>query len=352
MLLMNFVVNIAHSIDATATACNVSNRKLEWFLLHLQKSMPCILHHAHTHDNCNSTLLCVNNGEIKDLSNNRNIMFGICNRMGKSEANIFAGNLVDVYRKYISLQGWKPTEMMSSSSNDDGGGCKLITLDVCRDHVYSDMKWKAGVHCVQRVPKTVTHGRVDTLTATVAIMPKCDKVEIKIYRKDIKIYAMRSGSAGGQNMNKAKIMLDVVRNLSQGECSLVYQNGGKCQFVMPPVYMEGEIINNKNASYNRCSTSMMTSSSNKESGVAIKWEHDSYIGIQNKKQNRDLLASKIEIAIYCQDGKEEVFEKQSEWWSGPPCDAEWRLHKQELCSTTGQDSYVATGQPRTAELCL
>ena len=103
---------------------------------------------------------------------------------------------MDVYRKYISNMGWKAT-IIDESSGDDGG-YKNVVLEVKGDKVYSKMKWEAGVHRVQRVPATESQGRVHTSTATVAIMPECDEVDVKIDPKDLTMSTMRSGGAGGQ----------------------------------------------------------------------------------------------------------------------------------------------------------
>ena len=121
----------------------------------------------------------------KDPNDDRNVMLEIRAGTGGSEASIFVGDLLDVYRKYITSQGWN-ANIIDESTGDDGG-YKNIVMEVKGDMVYSKLKWEAGVHRVQRVPATESQGRVHTSTATVAIMPECDEVDINIDKKDIEM---------------------------------------------------------------------------------------------------------------------------------------------------------------------
>ena len=119
---------------------------------------------------------------------------------GGDEAALFAADLVGMYQRYCSLQGWK-TEILSLSESDLGG-FKEAVLEVQGRGVFAKLKFESGVHRVQRVPATETQGRIHTSAATVAVLPEAEDVDVVIHDKDLRIDTYRAQGAGGQHVNK------------------------------------------------------------------------------------------------------------------------------------------------------
>ena len=138
----------------------------------------------------------------KDPLDEKNIMLEIRAGTGGDEAGIWAGDLYRMYMRFAEREGWQTSVVTNNPA--DAGGYKEIVVEIKGDDVYSSLKWEAGVHRVQRVPATETQGRIQTSTATVAVMPEVDEVEVKIDDNALDISTARSGGAGGQNVNKVE----------------------------------------------------------------------------------------------------------------------------------------------------
>ena len=136
----------------------------------------------------------------KDPNDDKDIIMEIRGAAGGDEASLFAGDLLRMYEKYAESQGWKVS--MVDSEPTEVGGYKRVTIMITGDKVYSKLKYENGAHRVQRIPVTESQGRVHTSTATVAVMPEYEQVDIDIDPKDIRVDVYRSSGAGGQHINK------------------------------------------------------------------------------------------------------------------------------------------------------
>lgn len=137
----------------------------------------------------------------KDPRDDKNVIMEIRAGAGGDEAALFAGDLFRMYMKYIEKQpGWK-TSIISSNA-PELGGFKEVVFSVEGSGVYGKLKYESGVHRVQRVPVTEAGGRIHTSTATVAVLPEAEDVEIDLNMDDVRVDYFRASGAGGQHVNK------------------------------------------------------------------------------------------------------------------------------------------------------
>ncbi|HWP47962.1 MAG TPA: peptide chain release factor 1 [Candidatus Limnocylindrales bacterium] len=135
----------------------------------------------------------------KDPNDEKNIFLEIRAGTGGDEASLFAADLFRMYTKYAESKNWK-VEIMSQSPSEVGGFKEIIAL-IEGKGAYSRLKFESGVHRVQRVPVTEASGRIHTSTATVAVLPEADEIEVEIDPNDIRIDVFRSSGPGGQSVN-------------------------------------------------------------------------------------------------------------------------------------------------------
>jgi peptide chain release factor 1 len=135
----------------------------------------------------------------KDPNDEKNVMLEIRAGTGGDEAALFAGELFRMYTRYAESQGWH-VDVMSMSESGVGGVKEAVAMIEGR-RVYSELKYESGVHRVQRVPATEASGRIHTSTATVAVLPEAEEVDIQIDQKDLRIDTFCSSGPGGQSVN-------------------------------------------------------------------------------------------------------------------------------------------------------
>ena len=138
----------------------------------------------------------------RDPNDQRNVMVEIRAGAGGEESALFANSLQRMYTMYAERRGFG-TEVMNRNETELGG-CKEVSFMVTGDGAYSRFKFESGVHRVQRVPETEAGGRIHTSTATVAVLPEAEEVELEINPADLQIDTYRSSGAGGQHINKTE----------------------------------------------------------------------------------------------------------------------------------------------------
>jgi len=135
----------------------------------------------------------------KDPNDDKDVILEIRAGTGGDEAALFAADLFRMYSRYAEAMGWKVEPL--SVSEGAAGGSKEVIASIAGDRVWSRMKYERGVHRVQRVPATESAGRIHTSTATVAVLPEAEEVDVQIDPKDLRIDVFRSSGPGGQSVN-------------------------------------------------------------------------------------------------------------------------------------------------------
>ena len=143
----------------------------------------------------------------RDALEDRDALLEIRAGTGGDEAALFAADLLGMYQRYAESQGWR-FDVLDASPNDIGG-FKEVTARVSGEQVFRFMKYESGVHRVQRVPVTETQGRIHTSTATVAVLPEAEEVDVQIRPEDLRIETCRSGGAGGQHVNRTESAVQI-----------------------------------------------------------------------------------------------------------------------------------------------
>ena len=143
----------------------------------------------------------------RDATEDRDAIVEIRAGTGGDEAALFAGDLLGMYQRYADSRGWK-FELLDASPCDVGG-FREVTARVSGVEVFRFLKYESGVHRVQRVPATETQGRIHTSTATVAVLPEAEEVDIEIRTEDLRIETCRAGGAGGQHVNRTESAVQI-----------------------------------------------------------------------------------------------------------------------------------------------
>lgn len=143
----------------------------------------------------------------RDETEDRDALIEIRAGTGGDEAALFAADLLGMYQRFAENRGWR-LEVLDASPNDIGG-FREVTVRVTGEEVFRFLRYESGVHRVQRVPMTETQGRIHTSTATVAVLPEAEEVDVEIRPDDLRIETCRSGGAGGQHVNRTESAVQI-----------------------------------------------------------------------------------------------------------------------------------------------
>jgi peptide chain release factor 1 len=163
----------------------------------------------------------------KDPYDDKNVIVEIRAAAGGDEASLFTSEVLNMYRRYADILGFK-TELLDSSETEAGGLSK-VSFEITGDGAYSKFKYESGVHRVQRVPETETQGRIHTSTITVAVLPEAEDVDINLSPSDYRVDVFRSSGPGGQSVNTTDSAVRITYKPGTADEIVVSQQDGKSQ---------------------------------------------------------------------------------------------------------------------------
>lgn len=144
----------------------------------------------------------------KNYQDDKNVIMEIRAGAGGDEAELFASELWEMYKKYAEIKGWK--SKILDSNQTPLGGLKFLSVEIRGENIYKQLKYESGVHRVQRVPETEKSGRIHTSTATIAVLPEAEERDLEINPADLEITTCRAGGHGGQNVNKVETAVRIL----------------------------------------------------------------------------------------------------------------------------------------------
>jgi peptide chain release factor 1 len=163
----------------------------------------------------------------RDPNDSKNVIIEVRQGTGGDEAALFAADLYRMYARYAERQGWK-IEVVNASENGPGG-YKEIVFDLNGEGAYSRLKYEGGTHRVQRVPETEARGRIHTSTATVAVLPEVEEVDVELRPEDYRVDVYRSGGHGGQGVNTTDSAVRIVYKAGTPDEIVVTCQDGRSQ---------------------------------------------------------------------------------------------------------------------------
>lgn len=231
----------------------------------------------------------------RDPNDSKNVVMEIRQGIGGEEAALFAADIFRMYSMYCDSRGWK-IEIVNENATELGG-FKEISLIISGEGAYSRLKFESGGHCVKRIPVTESNGRIQTSTATVAVLPEAEDVDFELNEDDVRIDVFRSSGAGGQKVNKTSSAIRVT-HIPSGivvECQderSQYRNKDKALAILRSKLYEIE-LQKKNDSENASRRSMVGTGERSEKIRTYFYQRDSVVDKRITGEDKSFPLGKI-----------------------------------------------------------